>query len=79
MFTIPLDKITAIKKEIADYWVKIKLEFTRHKEKFFGGKKEVTERKYFTFSRIYEDVVDFLIERVDESGGNVEIVEVEKV
>lgn len=71
VFTIPLDKISDLKMEVSDYWVVVKIKYTRHKETFLRGKKKVTEQEYFIFSRLYEDVADFLVDRVKELGGNV--------
>ncbi len=71
IFTIPLEKITDLKEEVSPFWITIKLRYTRHKETFLGGKKKVTEQEYFIFSRIYEEVADFLVSRVKELGGNV--------
>jgi len=68
---ISLELIPEMEGEFSKDWIKVKLKFRVIKTTFFNKKKEAFSEKHFTFSRIYQDAFDCMVEKVERKGGKV--------
>jgi len=76
---IPLEFIHEMNTEIAPEWIKVKLKYRNYTKTFLGKDKVVIKNDFFTFSRIYEDALEILEQKVREKGGKVSRREVAKL